>query len=71
MKLRKIDYAGHVPDEDPPTATVESLDEQLAKTREAFARTQSELMTNLVQIIYELGRLRGIVEERNRQEAAG
>lgn len=73
--MRNIDGAGHHPDkvqpgEDSPIG-VESFDEQLARTRETLTRTQGELLNNMVQIIYELGRLRGIVEERNRQEAAG
>jgi len=67
-QLRPIDYSGHVPDQEAPDA--ESVDQQFASTREAFASAQAELMNNLVQIIYELGRLRGILEERDRQEAA-
>jgi hypothetical protein len=54
-----------------PGLDAASLDEQLAETRERFATAQAELMSNVVQIAYELGRLRGIVEERTRQEAAG
>jgi len=54
-----------------PSLDAARLDEQLAETRERFATAQAELMSNVVQIAYELGRLRGIVEERNRQEAAG
>jgi hypothetical protein len=54
-----------------PSLDAASLDEQLAETRERFATAQAELMSNVVQIAYELGRLRGIVEERTRQEAAG
>ena len=67
-QLRPIDYSGHVPDQEAPDA--ESVDQQFASTRKAFASAQAELMNNLVQIIYELGRLRGILEERDRQEAA-
>jgi hypothetical protein len=54
-----------------PSIDAASFDEQLAETRERFATAQAELMSNVVQIAYELGRLRGIAEERNRQEAAG
>jgi hypothetical protein len=60
------DWNGFVPDVESLTG-VDSFDEQLAKTRATFASTQAELMSNVVQIAYELGRLRGIVEERNRE----
>ncbi len=69
--MRPIDHNGFMPDQDPPDISVDSFDEQFAATREGFASAQAELMNNLVTITYELGRLRGIVEERNRQEAAG
>lgn len=76
--LRPIDGTGHHPGKDSLAARVgavrvgvESFDEQFAKTRETAIRTQQELMGNLTQIIYELGRLRGILEERTRSEAAG
>jgi hypothetical protein len=87
MKLRPKDFNGHVPAsattvnpasmaeaikaEANPSIDAASFDEQLAETRERFATAQAELMSNVVQIAYELGRLRGIVEERTRQEAAG
>jgi hypothetical protein len=62
-RLRPIDYNGHVPDQEAPDAA--GIDEQLAATHESFMRAQEDLMSNLVQIAFELGRLRG------RLEAAG
>jgi hypothetical protein len=64
-ELRPIDYAGHTPAEDSPDA--ESFNRQLASTREAFAKAQAELITNAIEIAHELGRLRGQLEERNRE----
>jgi hypothetical protein len=67
--VKLIDGNGHTPGQEAPGAA--SFDEQLAATREAFAKAQAELATNMLQIAYELGRLRGLVEERDRHEAAG
>lgn len=69
MKLRPIDYSGHIPDQEGPAPA--TFDEQLAETRKRFAEAQAELASNVLQIAYELGRLRGIIEERNRAEATG
>jgi tRNA A37 threonylcarbamoyladenosine dehydratase len=63
--LRAIDGNGHVPDQDSPDT--ESFNRQLASTREAFAKAQADLMRNAIEIAHELGRLRGQLEERNRE----
>lgn len=84
MKLRACDGNGHVPAEslrDTLASTSREsheqlmnpdlFDRQLAETRARFAQAQADLASNVIKIAFELGRLRGIVEERNRQEAAG
>ena len=63
--LRAIDHNGFTPDPEPLDAS--AFDEQLASAREGFAKAQADLISKAVQIAYEIGRLRGIVEERNRE----